>query len=1293
MVRRILIAAAVLTAPFVSVHGLAADNLPISSGFSSSLRFPVDRDATQQIETAANELAAGDFTAGLSRLQRFLSREPAPFVFRNGSIVNVYEVCNQLIQYQSADVQNVYERLFGQRAATELSAALETLNWNRVRNLTDRFRHTNSGRQAAMLLAAFAFDSGDSIEAAEWISFIDRNTPTSKQPDDFAVFKDRLVPPAGDSSQIGMSPHLMSEDHIEWQLDLGIALDAQQIITDALSRFRAQALHPQLNARPLIVSDLAVTRTLLGLTSFNVQTGDEHWEYPINDQIARFALNPSRIDNSSHAERMTSLVLRRLVRSSLTDRLAADADRVYALEVPDDLFTGNDKPTDCMNRLLAVDAQTGELAWSFPKADESNSRRSRRRADRWFLLGPPLIEQDRLLILAERSGSLELAAIQAEEGTLLWSIPLSETVRPLSMDRERLHTACVLSKQGELVVCPTAAGAVICVDVLKRRVAWVHRLPRIDLPDAPANPNEQKYLEPFDSTPTRNAWPAAVAWHLGPVAVVVSPESDQVMGLDSVTGRRIWSRQRGDGINVYPTTDGRLLIVGEAGLHVVDAEDGHEEWLGTTDRISETGLMIDGEFHLPVSQNGVVNLSTPIHDSKSDSTHELTELARNIRVTSDPFWNPKSPPAQTLTSAQGLLLAQSPTEIQRIDPHDTQTPAQAPTVSPLAETIILILQLQSTMQEQASFLINTDGRLRIADTFLTWMIDASKLREAAAESVFLSLHAETSASELDESSLVNRVIKRLEPLGTSRLFLTNVRKKWSCRLDRWIMGEQAIEPLQTDSSLPTQLARPQSPWPADRPTMQDTPTTTGPSHFIPVPTTVAYGSPWNNVTIEVDRQGRHVQFHQASSSQPVVVRLPRATSNARHNVSYLHGWSSGDVFILRIGTELIAYRHDADGHLPTSALWPADGTTLSLLGPTPSPTAAFRELPQENIPDWSESSSGFIDTFGRAVANVGPVTDSYLCYQVRGDVIALDPKSGEELWRRAQNPIGTYCFGDGQHVVLFHPRNPTVSVLSAIDGRDISKWDYSKHHKSQAGPLIPISIRQSTAVFRQAGERSFTLVGMDLVRGVVLWSRELDAGTVPFSIGSEDLGTVEPSDEAGKATINFLSWETGQPLQRFLVTSPTEIENIHTFTDGVQSYVILSEKLNRTLPLPIIQIHGGYGRPVVNGWLHAFDRQTSEHVWEARLGNRAFPLHQPRHVPLIVVNDLIRTSGRHGNAGRLLCLDQRTGETLAEVNHSTHIYYAIDTDLSERRIDLRMKGRRLRFSFGDDDTTDISGLK
>ncbi len=519
-------------------------------------------------------------------------------------------------------------------------------------------------------------------------------------------------------------------------------------------------------------------------------------------------------------------------------------------------------------------------------------------------------------------------------------------------------------------------------------------------------------------------------------------------------------------------------------------------------------------------------------------------------------------------------------------------------------------------------------------------------------------------------------------------------------------------PGESTGSVPVrggQIAKAPATWPKGPPTVSEHAARGGNLYVVNVPLTVTADSPWEYVTVQVDRQEQNLWFHRADLETPVTMPLPRSRDGGPLQGKLLHAWASGPLLCLRVGTDLCGFwLPDADGQLPTAPLWPAQGETVSLAGKRPPYAVALTEANETPRPLWDDSIPHLADKFSRPVGMVGPVRPTYLCYQQRGNLVALDPLTGREIWCRSGLPVGTYGVGDDDRIVLLRDDSPSVLVLRSLDGATVAEWDWRDALRAPEQPGVPssravssravlshiVAVRGTLAVWhshppQQPGEESrlqddaipgeATATIVDLTNGRVLWSQSVDPGSWVFSIDGSLLGNL-----AADGALTLRDWETGNTVAAHQVTVPNAITNLFVLTDAETAFVVASGRLDDRRLLGATQIRGGFRRPLVNGWMHAIERSTGRHVWEHELANVGLIRDQPRHVPLLVTSYMIQDPDRNATAGVLQCFDRRTGDLLYEqLRHQrVYIYHAVRSDIQRSRVEVETSKQIIRFQYG-----------
>jgi outer membrane protein assembly factor BamB len=213
----------------------------------------------------------------------------------------------------------------------------------------------------------------------------------------------------------------------------------------------------------------------------------------------------------------------------------------------------------------------------------------------YFFLSSGTAHDDRLYVVGQKENKLQLLALESETGKLEWSVVLLEfeagdsaLVNPL---RRLSGVAPVIV--GKRLLCPTAHGKIVAVDVEERKVAWTAAYEatkqppaRFRLPGAGLGAGElalQQGAQWLD-----NAVHAA-----GDLAIVTPIDSPQMYCLDTATGEGKWQRERDDRLFVA-VRDNVCLLFGPDNVAACNVRDGTPLWDDRRIAYSESGTMISG---------------------------------------------------------------------------------------------------------------------------------------------------------------------------------------------------------------------------------------------------------------------------------------------------------------------------------------------------------------------------------------------------------------------------------------------------------------------------------------------------------------------------------------------------------------------------------------------------------------------------------------------------------------------------------------------------------------------------
>src|SRR5690606_759878 len=193
---------------------------------------------------------------------------------------------------------------------------------------------------------------------------------------------------------------------------------------------------------------------------------------------------------------------------------------------------------------------------------------------------------------------------------------------------------------------------------------------------------------------------------------------------------------------------------------------------------------------------------------------------------------------------------------------------------------------------------------------------------------------------------------------------------------------------------------------------------------------------------------------------------------------------------------------------------------------------------------------------------------SYVCYQERGHLIALDARTGREIWCRSELPVGTFAVGDDDHIVLLRDDASTAEVLRSSDGVTIAHWNWTdavgqddaspqlfSHLVAVQGTLglwhsAPPQQMGDNLWLREDGRRAAetTATVLDLSTGRPLWSKTVSADSWIVSIDESLLGNLSPE---GKLTL--WDWQTGEVVTEHVVQLPSKITGVFVETDAARA--------------------------------------------------------------------------------------------------------------------------------------------
>lgn len=1382
----------VLTACSVSVAQEASSKSE-PEPFPQSAKLARDRRAELVLETARAQLRQKDYASAMVALQELLD---GPNAFGRGdtTVPSLADEANRLLREMPTAAREAYERRHGAEANRLWQAARQSDRPEALREVVARFGVTKAGWSALRDLAGRSLDRGewrlasaastalslhphsaDSTETgwiAGWIlaesraatdgqaarelwqryrTLLERSpTPSTSNNKNLAEWLERQLPLTAPAVTDGRTAFgLAPSGHNVWQHSAktnGVWLEE---IFNEWSRYDVLALP---SVQPLVIGDVVVARFVhpAKVVAVDARRGKLLWE----QSFAKEPLAPTFTDLERHPGIRSSLMdelQRRWFGDSVRGRMTSDGRRLFLVNDLDNLDLKPGAGGRLRNHLEAWDLATGERRWRIG----SSVNEPPTGFEGVYFLGPPLVSDRLLYVVAQREIQVALWVLRASDGQLEWTLPLAESDRRQFKETGWRHVACPVTWAGGRLICPTGAGCFVAVDPTTRSLAWSARFERDDINSATG------FLAADRDRPLPVRWweswrevTVETTRRAGGVLLIATPESHSLRALDSRTGELRWLVKFAEPL-FFASSPAAVLVFERQGVTALDLANGHERWHVPHSPPAGPGEWVGGHYVYPLLAGGwsmIDAASGTIRQSDEGFWWDL-DLKESASKDSLSLWEGR------IVRAGGRWAVLTPTHLGLFDSAANRPPAitkQPPSKPDEIESTQRRGDLLAALRDTLDWLdLPPDGERTISEPATAVSKSRSDVPRSAstrtvrldrwAQGVILDLFAKADAETRQkmEAVLIERrqrandspdafALKTLAdklaclPMGRDlRLQLSGrsgagigylptslalreiaqgsdrvaAAQAWyrsallhdfrsepqdaadcyrelrdrfaDVKLADGRSSSEWLAEVMPDSLIGRALSEgPRDPWPDRLPKITTQDEQHDDIYFFPIPFQ-SRDPNWRRMTVAVDRQGRKVRFHGAGQRGFWDLPLPKSNSPFRHNFLMYHGWGLGPLLVLQVGEDLFGIQPlDERGETNAKLLW-----TITA-GPYEE-VAAHQFLPGRVgvRPD----DFLLLDRYEQPVLDVVHASPGLLCYRSRNRLIAIDPATGSRLWMRHHLPPLVSITGDGEHVVLRLIATRELEVRRGFDGQLLSRREDTADPNSV---VLELGTRRLLLAAEKPDDASSALQlrFQDLVSRATRWERTLPPRSVPLAVDESRCGIVEPS-----GTLRFLSLVNGQELAKQEVTLPKSLATAHVFGDDLRLFVILAGPVTEQSWLATQQDRGSFRKPLLNGWLHAFDRRSLRLLWKIPTKNLPLAIDQPSDVPFLLLTykrpSDDSTDGQNSD-GVLHLIDKRTGqEVLYEAGNQPTVYVSLEPDPLQTHIDLLTPKRRIRLDY------------
>ncbi|MBM4005041.1 MAG: hypothetical protein FJ295_17430 [Planctomycetes bacterium] len=412
-----------------------------------------------------------------------------------------------------------------------------------------------------------------------------------------------------------------------WRVPTANDLAEEKLLEATQRQFLSQGVAAIPALQPLAVDGMILMRATDRMLAIHAETGKRVWPFPWDeggreDQGA--FRDAQRTNNPVMRQRELS---QRIWEDNPYGQISSDGAFIFLLEELGFAAAGNvnnfgggimvqnngipqrnrnqERRT---NQLVAVELKSeGKIQWRVGDADGLDERQLAGA----FFLGAPLPAMGQLFALAEFGGEIRLVVLNARTGRLEWQQQLAHLDnRTIDRDAMRRLMGASPSFADGVLVCPTAAGAVVAVDVATRTLLWGYQY----------GTSAQEFRPGWRNAiaiPSRNygaRWVDATVTLAEGHAILTPAESDELYCLDLLTGKLAWpAMRRDDHLFVGGVRNGKILLVGKNKLTAIDLATGKPSWSKATELpegaiVSGRGFVKDGSYFVPTTAAQIVQI-------------------------------------------------------------------------------------------------------------------------------------------------------------------------------------------------------------------------------------------------------------------------------------------------------------------------------------------------------------------------------------------------------------------------------------------------------------------------------------------------------------------------------------------------------------------------------------------------------------------------------------------------------------------------------------------------------------
>lgn len=394
-----------------------------------------------------------------------------------------------------------------------------------------------------------------------------------------------------------------------------------------------------------------------------------------------------------------------------------------------------------------------------------------------------------------------------------------------------------------------------------------------------------------------------------------------------------------------------------------------------------------------------------------------------------------------------------------------------------------------------------------------------------------------------------------------------------------------------------------------------------------------------------------------------------------YNTGISTGRIAGHLLVVSTGHEIIGIDLLRSGNSDDAILWRHDVAE-------PGDNNGYNVMQSREAKNpWSTVGRSVVaDVQNRPLGLTSAITASGICFLRQGQLVCVDPYSGDVKWQRSDIEPGSDFFGDEEYLFVIAHGQEDATLYRMVDGEKVGARSTKKFERrwTACGSNV-LWFHQHTNPKVKSEQLELQLD--NVIDDKQVWRETAGAGAKAWLCAPDEVAIL-----ALDGRFKIRSLKSDEVLLDLQLEPEKSLLQLIVLKGRDQYIVAVSvdpstpSRDQNFQPAP-----GGASCVKLTGKIYAIDRATKKLAWPApaAISEMGFPYDQAVDQPLLI---FMRNLPRPNKPGTtfLMCLDKRTGALVyedAEIESPTTVYeLQADRETPSVRLAVQGKSYRLRFT-------------